>query len=177
MENNFNSNQQTPPPPPPINENHPNNDSDKKLYRSKNDRILWGVCGGLGKYFGLDALIFRLIFVALTLSGGAGILFYIVLAIVIPNEPETIADTNQRDEKLKQFVGEVGEKVRNLASEIKIIDKHKNDSRLFIGFFIFFVGLILLLRLVFPWHFYWLNGAILWPIVIILIGLYLMLKK
>jgi len=174
MENNFNS--QTPPPPPNY-QSTLNQNREKKLYRSKTDRILWGVCGGFGEYFNLEPLIFRLIFVALTLSGGAGILFYLVLAIVIPSAPETAGHTSQRDEKLKQFVEEVGEKVRDLASEIKLTDKHKTDSRMFIGIFIFLVGLILLLHLLFPWQFYWLKAEIFWPVVIILIGLYLMIKK
>ncbi len=58
----------------------------KKLYRSKDDRKLFGVCGGLGQYFNLDATIVRLIFVILGLMH-VGVLFYILAALIIPEEP------------------------------------------------------------------------------------------
>lgn len=57
----------------------------KKLYKSQNSRMLCGVCGGIAEYFNIDPTIVRLIFVFLGLSGGTGILFYIIAAVVIPN--------------------------------------------------------------------------------------------
>lgn len=60
---------------------------EKKLYRSKDDRMIWGVCGGLGKYFGVDPTLVRLIAVLTLFFGGAGIIIYIILAIVVPLEP------------------------------------------------------------------------------------------
>ncbi len=59
----------------------------RRLYRSRNDRMIAGVCGGLGQYFGIDATIVRLIFVAAVLAGFSGVLAYLILAIVIPLEP------------------------------------------------------------------------------------------
>lgn len=59
----------------------------KRLYRSRTDRQLAGVCGGLGEYFGVDPTIVRLIFVVLSLAGGPGLLLYIILALVIPEAP------------------------------------------------------------------------------------------
>ena len=59
----------------------------KRLYRSINDRQIAGVCGGLAEYFEVDPTIVRLVFVALALVGGPGILLYIIMAIVIPEEP------------------------------------------------------------------------------------------
>lgn len=58
----------------------------KRLYRSRTDKQIAGVCGGLAKYFDLDATIVRLIFIAISLAGGPGLILYIVLAIVIPEE-------------------------------------------------------------------------------------------
>ncbi|MCF7820382.1 MAG: PspC domain-containing protein [Candidatus Pacebacteria bacterium] len=60
----------------------------KKLYRSSKNRVLFGVCGGLGEYFNLDAVIFRLLFVALLFGGGSGLVIYILFAIIIPPEEE-----------------------------------------------------------------------------------------
>jgi phage shock protein C len=59
----------------------------KRLYKSRRDRKLFGVCGGLGDYFDLDPTIIRILFIFLTLlSFGTGIILYIVMAIFVPEE-------------------------------------------------------------------------------------------
>ena len=60
---------------------------EKKLYRSNSEKIIAGVCGGVAKYFDMDPTIVRLIFVALALLGGPGILLYIIMLLVVPVEP------------------------------------------------------------------------------------------
>jgi len=60
----------------------------KKLYRSRKERLLAGVAGGLSEYFNIDPTIVRLLFVFVVLWGGIGVLAYIVMWIVVPNEPE-----------------------------------------------------------------------------------------
>ena len=57
-----------------------------RLYRSKRDRMLAGVCGGLGHYLGIDPTVVRLIWVFLVFGAGFGVLAYIICAIVIPEE-------------------------------------------------------------------------------------------
>lgn len=59
----------------------------KKLYRSNTNRKLCGVCGGFAEYFDFDPTIARLLLILFTLCGGAGLLFYIICALVIPNNP------------------------------------------------------------------------------------------
>ena len=59
----------------------------KALRRSRSDRRLFGVCGGLGQYFGTDPVWFRLLFVLFALPGGIpGILLYVICMIIIPEE-------------------------------------------------------------------------------------------
>ena len=58
----------------------------KRLYRSKTNRVIGGVCGGMGEYFGIDPTIIRLIWVILALMGGTGIIAYIIAWIIIPEE-------------------------------------------------------------------------------------------
>ena len=65
---------------------------EKKLYRSRTDKKLCGVCGGLAKYLNMDATIIRLIVVLLTLAGCSGLLIYIIAALVIPEEPLEIVE-------------------------------------------------------------------------------------
>ncbi len=59
----------------------------KRLYRSRDERMIAGVAGGLAEYFGIDPTLVRLAFVAFTLAGGSGVLAYLILAIIMPLEP------------------------------------------------------------------------------------------
>jgi len=59
----------------------------RKLYRSKNDRKLSGVCGGLGEYTGIDANVVRVLFIVLAVLGGAGLIIYLAMWIIVPQEP------------------------------------------------------------------------------------------
>lgn len=59
----------------------------KKLYRSKQKRILAGVCGGIAEYFNLDPTIIRLAWVVLSLAYGVGVLTYIIAWLLVPNNP------------------------------------------------------------------------------------------
>lgn len=58
----------------------------KKLYRSFQDRKIAGVCGGLGKYFNIDPTIVRVIFLVLFICGGSGLLLYLLLWLIVPDE-------------------------------------------------------------------------------------------
>ena len=59
----------------------------ERLYRSRSDRMLFGVAGGMADWFDLDPSLVRLVWAILVLAGGVGVLLYIVAAIVIPEEP------------------------------------------------------------------------------------------
>lgn len=58
----------------------------KKLFRSRRNRMIAGVCGGIGEYFGIDPTVIRLLWVLFMFMGGSGILVYIICWIVIPEE-------------------------------------------------------------------------------------------
>ncbi len=57
------------------------------LYRSKSDRMIAGVCGGLAKRFNISSTWVRLAFVLIVFLGGAGFLLYLILWIIVPDEP------------------------------------------------------------------------------------------
>jgi phage shock protein C len=59
----------------------------KRLYRSRTERIIAGVCGGIGEYFEVDPTLIRLLWVIFVLLGGSGIIGYIIAWIIIPEEP------------------------------------------------------------------------------------------
>jgi phage shock protein C len=60
----------------------------KRLYRSRTNRKIAGVCGGLGEYFGVDPVIFRIVLLALLLGAGSGVLLYVIFWIAVPEAPE-----------------------------------------------------------------------------------------
>ena len=60
----------------------------RKLYRNRKDRMIWGVCGGLAKYFNIDPTIVRIIAVASLFVGTLGFWIYIIMAIVVPVESQ-----------------------------------------------------------------------------------------
>ena len=59
----------------------------RRLYRSRTDRMIGGVCGGLGEYLAIDPTLIRVLFVLAALFGGHGILLYLILLILVPVEP------------------------------------------------------------------------------------------
>ncbi len=60
----------------------------KRLYRSRVNRMISGICGGLGEYLNVDPVIIRIIFILLTLFGGGGLILYLIGIFVIPENPE-----------------------------------------------------------------------------------------
>ena len=59
----------------------------KRLYRSRTDSVIAGVCGGVAEYFNIDPTLVRLAFVLVFLVGGAALLAYIIMWVVVPLEP------------------------------------------------------------------------------------------
>src|SRR5262249_17915367 len=68
----------------------------KRLYRSTRESKLTGLCGGLGEYFDLDPVLFRLLFILLAFMSGIGILAYLILCLMVPREETAGAASVQR---------------------------------------------------------------------------------
>jgi phage shock protein C len=90
----------------PAEEAAPANEPQHLLRRSHQDRIIGGVAGGLGRYFGVDPVLIRVAFVVLVFAGGAGLLAYFILWIAVPEEkpgepvaahPEAASENRLRD--------------------------------------------------------------------------------
>ena len=70
----------------------------KRLYRSRKERQLAGVCGGVADYLGVDPTLVRLLWVIFAIAGGPGVLLYVIMAAIVPEEPEFV---QARAEKAK----------------------------------------------------------------------------
>jgi phage shock protein C len=57
----------------------------RKLYRSRDQRMLAGVCGGLAEYFNVDATLIRVLFLVLAVFGGTGLVIYVVMWLIVPD--------------------------------------------------------------------------------------------
>ena len=73
--------------------------SEKRLVRSRGNKMLAGVCGGLAEYLGVDPVIVRLAAVLLTLWNGVGLLVYLVLALVMPQESDLAPKAHACDDE------------------------------------------------------------------------------
>jgi len=133
----------------------------KKLFRSVDDNIIAGVCGGLAQYFQIDSSLVRIIFVLLAIGGGSGLLIYLILWLVIPVKKETERE-NDKD------------KVKSIAKEIKLETKMKRTKRInILGVVLILVGLVSLWNQVFPKLIDW---EIVWPVILVLIGILLIFR-
>lgn len=70
---------------------------ERKLYKDPNNKVIAGVCSGLGNYLGVDVTIMRVLFVAMALLGGPGLLIYVILALIMKKPvPEYEAEQDDR---------------------------------------------------------------------------------
>ena len=139
----------------------PNKAQPRKVYRSTKDRVIAGVCGGLGKYFDVDPLILRILFVLLAAFGGSGILIYIILWIVIPEENEP-ARPGDLEQIFKKGANKMAEEIKDAEPE------RKRNGRLVGGLIFLLIGFIFLIQNVFPSL--GLDFDKLWPVILIVIG-------
>ncbi|MFW5981749.1 MAG: PspC domain-containing protein [Halanaerobiaceae bacterium] len=153
--------------------------SNKKIYRSRKDKIIGGVCGGLAEYFDIDSTLVRLVFILLFLSpNGIGILFYIIPWIIIPEKPASLDDDFQSngDENYDEEVILEAEVVDDTTEEKNI---HKDNSSVntekkhaIIGVVLIALGSLFLVDYWMP-RFHWERF---WPLILVGVGVVLLLK-
>ena len=127
---------------------------EKKLYRSRKDSVIGGVCGGLAEYFNLDKSLMRIIWAIAMFAGGIGFLPYIIAWIVIPEEPIS------RDGSV-----EIIDNVRGQGS------MDADTTTRVIGAILVGIGTFFLFRNYLPW----LRLDRLWPFAFIVLGLYMLI--
>jgi phage shock protein C len=141
---------------------------DKQLCRSKRNKMLAGVCGGIAEYFSIDPTIIRIVWVVVSLTYGLGIVAYIIAAIIMPEKRNcTDAEAGQTGSEAGQnscFDGE---------EDKKRYDPQKTNLILGAGLIVF--GVMLFAKEAFGWV-NWVNFKTLWPLGIILLGVVMILK-
>jgi len=112
-----------------------------KLYRSEDNRVIAGVCAGLGEFFQIDPSIVRLIFVIITIFGGGGILLYLILWLIIPSDS---SESELTKDNIRKNADEIKDKAKDFAKEMRLNSTNVN-SRQLIGIIILIFGILLLL--------------------------------
>ena len=130
----------------------------RKLYRSRTNRYVGGVCGGLAEYFNIDVVVVRLLFVILTFAGGAGLIAYLAFLIISPENPDL---TPPQAAKSVDYTG----------------------HSILIGAIFIIIGLVFLLENLDFWHFHWsfwwpeiFSWHLFLPGLIIVVGILVILK-
>jgi phage shock protein C len=88
----------------------------KRLLRSRNDRIVAGVAGGVATMFNVDPLLVRIAFLALALFNGFGLIIYLVLWLLVPNEDSPAVDAR---EQVRENVGEIQAAAESLVQRVR----------------------------------------------------------
>ena len=138
------------------------------LYRSRTDKVIAGVAGGVAKSLNLDPVIIRIIFVLLFFFGGGGAILYIILWIALPEES---FDFNP-DRPPDWAAGEKTQFADEARPEENYLRQRENGS-LVIGGMLIILGVILLLVRYFDWH----QFRHLWPLVLVAAGVLLLTKS
>ena len=150
----------------------------KRLYRSRKNRMLGGVCGGIAEYFEIDPVIVRLIAVALFFVGGSAVLAYIIALIIIPYEPFEITAGQSRDGAAENQSATVGA----ASAPAETPRSATNESiPLFLGILLIIIGgLFLMHNLPFFSPFYhqirWYVRDFFWPSILIVFGVFLIAR-
>jgi len=111
----------------------------KKLYRSTKDKMLGGVAGGIAEYFEIDSTLIRVLFILVVFFGGSGIIAYIILWIVVPEQPYTIPNFNS-------FSSERNENLNKTSDTFNQTQEQSRDNRsLWGGLILVTMGVLFLL--------------------------------
>ncbi|MDH7515587.1 MAG: PspC domain-containing protein [Bacteroidota bacterium] len=134
----------------------------KKLYRSRRDRIIAGVAGGLAEYFEVDPVLVRLIFVVLTFIHGIGVIGYILLWIIVRREPIPFPLSPEVTGEGGDIPGPIPREEKDSGADTK----ERKKTRFIFGGVLIVIGILFLLDNLLPF----LGLGDIWPVLLILLG-------
>ncbi|MCI0520011.1 MAG: PspC domain-containing protein [Chloroflexi bacterium] len=148
-----------------------------KLYRSRSDMMIGGVCGGLAQYLGVDSTLVRVFFLITALgSSGIGVMVYLLLWIILPVEGQRGEPSLQ--ETVRSGSEEIAGHARSVGEELRSMVRSPNPrTGLAIGGALLLMGIVFLIQnLNLPWL-NWLDFDVIWPIILIAGGIALLLRS
>jgi phage shock protein C len=145
-----------------------------KLVRSRTDRMVSGVCGGLAAYLGIEAIWVRLFFVLVSVANGLGLLIYLILWIIMPEAGREDATPGQT---IESNVQEVANKAQEFAQDVGQAVQVGPNRRagIAVGAALIVLGVVFLLD---TFHILaWFRFDQLWPLILIAGGLALLVSR
>lgn len=144
----------------------------KRLYRDTSHKVLGGVCSGLGNYFDLDPLLFRLIFIVGVLVAGSGILLYLILWIAMPEQkifPSSFANAASESNSASEKPGASSSspEADTFPPKDSVPPVQRRKGSLTGGLVLITLGIIFLVDEFFP-H---IGFGDLWPAILVVIGI------
>ena len=136
-----------------------------RLMRSESDRVIAGVCGGIAAYLGVDPVLVRLAFVLLIPAGGVGVPLYLILMIIMPSESDVDLPHAAAVEKNLENLGET------VSSGVERARQHPQGP-LYAAILLIGMGVYFLFE-----NLGWINGSIFWPLALILLGVFLLVRR
>ncbi|GAA0355402.1 PspC domain-containing protein [Bacillus horti] len=163
-----------------------------RLYKSRNDKILDGVCGGIARYFNVDAVLIRLIWVIASIFLGQiffGVIAYLIAMIIIPTEPG-----NHRTQKINKETDEQQEYTQNESAmqnssnssmddyndEKSYSQRSGSSTSFLLGLICIVIGALVILGNVFDFNlrtWFRMSSDIIWPSLLIGLGLLLLIRR
>ncbi|MCL0095021.1 PspC domain-containing protein [Dehalococcoidia bacterium] len=149
---------------------------EKRLYRSRSDRVIWGGVWGLARHLNVDLTLVRLVMVLLVFANGLGILIYIIMAVIVPLEGSKTTEPKEtmreNGEEIKKTAGELGEEIRSTFGEEQAEAKDGEGiyrwRRELIGTVLIVAGLAFLVE---NFNLFWFDLIRLWPLLLVGAGL------
>ena len=148
------------------------NNNNKRLLRSRNNRVIAGVCAGLADYFKIDLALMRVLFVVATICGSFGFWMYIILWIVVPEEYSLESGTNDRAYSRSYGHDDTIDITPKDETDGKD-DKKSVNGAMIASMVLIFIGLVALIDNFTPLAWIWK----LWPVPIIIIGVILLINS
>lgn len=136
-----------------------------RLVRSENEQMIAGVCGGLAQYLGVDPVLVRLAFLLLIPAGGIGVPLYFILMIIMPSESDVDMSKSEIVEKNIEGLGDT------ISSSVERSRQHPNGPVIAAALLII-MGIYFLLE-----NFGLISGSIIWPLALILLGIFLLVRR
>jgi phage shock protein C len=137
----------------------------KRLYRSSANRVIGGVCGGLGQYLGVDPMLVRLAFVVLALVNGLGVLLYFVMWLLVPGKSESELSG---EEVMRANLEDMGAQARRVGGSLR-----SPQGAAIVGLILVVAGAMFLLQQFIPN----LSPHLLWPVLLIGLGVLLLARR
>jgi len=141
-----------------------------RLYRSKSNRVLGGVCAGLGSFLRIDPVFIRIFFIVWTVLGEFAVLIYFLLWVIVPSDSSTDADESFQ-------INDLGARFHQMGQEIAEVTRQPNSELIiFAGAGLIAWGVYYLVRRLVPFLDVWAYSQYLWPALLIIAGLFVIIR-